>query len=667
VKVAVFVLLLAALPLTPAAACTGDCNDDNFVAPAEISLGVEIALARAELAACPAAAGGESLVTIEKLVAATASHLSTCVASTPTPTVPAAMTPTATPTRVEPIFPADYRATFVEVRNCRLSVEHGGINIRVLTNPIAAQPYLENRNPLPDGSIVVKEEFNVSDGSDCSDDKLMRWRAMRKEPGIDPQDGDWHWQWVDREQDGSRSVLFDDKSTCIGCHVRPACKSRDYMCTEEGDAGTLNAVLQNRPGALLSVSGTAADDVITVGADKNATGPAILHYDGTSWQQLTPHASGDLWWVSVDKIDGNFYASGEGGLVLRIDPASNDVTRMETPTTALLYGIWGTAANNLWSVGGTAAGAGVVLHYEGDAWTPVDVSGVIAGGVPTLFKVWGRSAREIYAVGDRGTILRYNGASWSQVSVATPFTRPLFTVHGDATRVFTVGGFIDGSILELEDGVFHDRTPDGLPQMNGVYVPGFGQPSAVGLGLSMARRSSTGWTLKQGDESSTLDFHSTWLDPEGGVWAVGGDLVEDELDQGVLYYAGTRTISSVIEQPPRCPTGETGPGGTVSYASDIAPLFNQAGCLTLGCHGGAFPSSGFDLRTYESSFKQGTEAQFVLDVCPIVAGDPDASYLVEKLLPSPRVGVRMPQNLTPLTAEQIELVRTWVLEGARKN
>jgi hypothetical protein len=151
------------------------------------------------------------------------------------------------------------------------------------------------------------------------------------------------------------------------------------------------------------------------------------------------------------------------------------------------------------------------------------------------------------------------------------------------------------------------------------------------------------------------------------VWAVGGDLLDDELDQGVLYYAGTRTISSVIQQPPRCAVGETGPGGTVSYATDVVPIFQQAGCLTTGCHGGAFPSSGYDLRTYTSSFKQGTEAQFVLDVCPIVPGDDAASYLLEKLLPSPRVGSRMPQNLPPLSDEQIGVVRTWILEGARNN
>src|SRR4029079_4504909 len=48
-------------------------------------------------------------------------------------------------------------------------------------------------------------------------------------------------------------------------------------------------VLQNLPGALLSISGTSASDVYAVGADANdGTGAPMLHFDGERWQRRTP-------------------------------------------------------------------------------------------------------------------------------------------------------------------------------------------------------------------------------------------------------------------------------------------------------------------------------------------------------------------------------------------
>ena len=51
--------------------------------------------------------------------------------------------------------------------------------------------------------------------------------------------------------------------------------------------------------------------------------------------------------------------------------------------------------------------------------------------------------------------------------------------------------------------------------------------------------------------------------------------------------------------------------------------------------------------------------------------EPDRSYLIMKLegthLDSGGTGVRMPLGAPPLSAEFIQLFRTWVLEGARDN
>lgn len=115
-----------------------------------------------------------------------------------------------------------------------------------------------------------------------------------------------------------------------------------------------------------------------------------------------------------------------------------------------------------------------------------------------------------------------------------------------------------------------------------------------------------------------------------------------------------------------CPTGESVAVATVSYANDIRPIFSMAGCLAAGCHGGSIQSSRYDMRTYESTFRAGDEAM-LLDNCPIVPGDPDGSYLVEKISGTPRSGARMPLLGPPLSDEQVGLIRTWIAEGAANN
>jgi len=125
------------------------------------------------------------------------------------------------------VFDADYRDTFVEVRDCRFSATHGGANIRVLVNPVGLEAYLADENPLPLGSIVLKEEYSAADCSDEAD--LVNWSVMLKEaPGFDSENGDWHWQFLAAD----REVLEDVNTRCLPCHLAPECVARDYMCTE---------------------------------------------------------------------------------------------------------------------------------------------------------------------------------------------------------------------------------------------------------------------------------------------------------------------------------------------------------------------------------------------------------------------------------------------------
>ena len=104
----------------------------------------------------------------------------------------------------------------------------------------------------------------------------------------------------------------------------------------------------------------------------------------------------------------------------------------------------------------------------------------------------------------------------------------------------------------------------------------------------------------------------------------------------------------------------TGPEtpAAVSFATEILPIF-EASCVN--CHGGEYEGeqrieAALDLRSYEA-LMAGSEFGTVIE-----AGDPDKSILLDMVA----VG-DMPEEGDPLTPEQIELIRTWIVEGAEDN
>lgn len=113
-----------------------------------------------------------------------------------------------------PLFPADYRDTYVEVRNCRQSADHDLDNIRVLADPLAFSPYSLRDAPIPEGAIIVKEEYDFGD-IDCTGPIVKFSAARRLAPGSDPDNLDWEWQRLD----ASRHVIVEEAPRCVSCHT----------------------------------------------------------------------------------------------------------------------------------------------------------------------------------------------------------------------------------------------------------------------------------------------------------------------------------------------------------------------------------------------------------------------------------------------------------------
>lgn len=299
---------------------------------------------------------------------------------------------------------------------------------------------------------------------------------------------------------------------------------------------------EDQPGALLSVTGTAADDVWVVGADAGE-GPAVMHYDGSAWTALSIPTSGDLWWVAAGAAE-TVWMGGAGGRVLALNRATGQAVEHVLDPAITVFGVWPAANDDVWAVGGNidaAADSAQIWHWDGSAWALASIPAEAAAAL-AIYKVWGRSATDVYAVGTGGVGLHWDGAAWA--TFATGTTRNLFTVHGTDVAVWAVGGFASGTVVTSSGGAWADETPALAPQLNGVNADG-PAPVAVGTQGAVYMRGADGWAADPRGAVTAYDLHSVWVDPDGGVWTVGGKLSSFPLDHGILAYDGNSDVPSL--------------------------------------------------------------------------------------------------------------------------
>ena len=306
-------------------------------------------------------------------------------------------------------------------------------------------------------------------------------------------------------------------------------------CDPDDDQPAWSVPLMELDAALFSVDGTSADDVWAVGADPG-DGPYVLRWDGTQWERIATGASGDLWWV--DAGAERVWMSGDGGLVLRHDRASGATEIVPTPTDLILFGVFEVAIDDVWAVGGDPhEQTGVVLRFDGTDWSELEVPDEAASG--SFFKVWGPAPDDVWIVGYGGSALHFDGQGLSAVPV--PQGRPLLTVHGSGQDIVAVGGYGNGLVVDVQPDALVDRTPPAAPQFNGVFVAQ-GSAWAAGNQGALWERRGDEWTAHEDAPRLPLDYHAVFVDPDQGVWAVGGNIVAPPYRRGVLTYFGMDEI-----------------------------------------------------------------------------------------------------------------------------
>ncbi|MEZ4268362.1 MAG: vanadium-dependent haloperoxidase [Myxococcota bacterium] len=361
------------------------------------------------------------------------------------------------------------------------------------------------------------------------------------------------------------------------CHLSMPAIAAAFLiaaCTTDpkgDDQPSWSLVASDLPSALLAVGGTSADDVWTVGADKGQ-GPLVLHFDGSAWTQVPTGQRGSLWWVHAFGPTEAVFGGANANVLLWKDGA---FTRLPTPGLGrhTVFGLWGESASDFYAVGSTGSANGFIWHYDGttfhDLPLPDDIP-VVDGDAPGLFKVWGDEQGHVWAVGARGLVLKStDGAAFVRVPTDTQAT--LFTVAGHHGRCVIVGGGAEAVVLEETETGFRHDDPADLGLLQGVAFNDAGVGYASGEGGALLERTETGWqAVDTGLTVAAQSLHAVWVDPAGGVWSVGGNVLSS-LDSGVIVRRGANAIAAPVvapvpPAPTTCPAGEVAPAPGKSVA-----------------------------------------------------------------------------------------------------
>lgn len=202
-------------------------------------------------------------------------------------------------------------------------------------------------------------------------------------------------------------------------------------------------------------------------------------------------------------------------LIVSANVYAADWVIQPSPVTSALRSIWGSSGNNVFAVGDS----GKIIRYDGSTWTemPNPASDILRG-------VYVHSETCVFVVGSGGKIFRYDGTKWETMN--SNVTDNLRDVWGSSeTNLFAVGDW--GTIVRY-DGTAWTMTNPSEAYFWGVWGSSGDNVFAVGNAGVIFRYNGTGWSEIAGSVSKPLK--AVWGSSNTDIFAVGdgGTLVHND-------------------------------------------------------------------------------------------------------------------------------------------
>ena len=172
-----------------------------------------------------------------------------------------------------------------------------------------------------------------------------------------------------------------------------------------------------------------------------------------------------------------------------------------------LYGIWGSAAGDVFAVGEE----GTIIHYDGKSWSLME-----SGTAQKLYGVWGSGKNDVFAVGAGGAIIHYDGASWRAMESQTKVALNGGIWGSAANDVFAAGE--DGTILHY-DGDSWIPADSGTEVSLGGGIWGSSGSDVFAAGAALLHYDGIAWSSMPAVNEKFLS--GVWGSGKNDVFAVG--------------------------------------------------------------------------------------------------------------------------------------------------
>jgi hypothetical protein len=283
--------------------------------------------------------------------------------------------------------------------------------------------------------------------------------------------------------------------------------------------------------SLLYVSGSSANNVFIAGAgtvchDGDCGGEmTILHYGGADWSTQYAHTGGVLGlWAAPT---GEAFALAEGGTfpapILYYDGNRWDLMAVQPPQPRpTLHVLWGSSATDVFAAGD----AGFVVHYDGIQWSRMTVD------LPDAFlinDVWGSSASDVFALavndgsetapGIGTIILHYDGHAWTEV-LRLSGARLSFIWGTSARDVYASGSSGPAGVVYHFDGTRWSPLPSpATPELREIWASGPTDVYALGQTGNVWHYDGNAWIEIRTNASAALG--DIWGSSARNIVAVG--------------------------------------------------------------------------------------------------------------------------------------------------
>ena len=197
--------------------------------------------------------------------------------------------------------------------------------------------------------------------------------------------------------------------------------------------------------------------------------------------------------------------TGIDGYEMQLDTVF-DWNMEESGISSDIYGTSIIADNDIWAVGKS----GVVLHYDGLAWTVIDV-----GTTENLNAISFIDASNGYIVGDAGVVLYYDGATWTVVEAGVT-TNLLGASFISADNGVVVGE--GGSVLTYNTGIWEYVSSGTSEDLYDVQMLSTTNIWACGLGKIVVNYDGVTWSSNEVGEKD--HYAIAMIDANNG-WTVG--------------------------------------------------------------------------------------------------------------------------------------------------